>query len=239
MTATLTPQDAARLNTQFAAAPPIDIIRWAVETFAPDVALTSSFGTDSAALLHMARGIDPAISVRFVDTGFHFPETLQFKDELVRRWNLNLSVFRTRMDVERFKREHLEMPSEHPDYCCGDSKVEATTRALAGLRCWMTGITRADSPTRATTPFVDVLEGGLVKVTPLAAWSLQQIHAYMREHDIPFHPLWYQGYTSIGCYPCTRKPIDPNDPRSGRWIGLDQTECGIHEIGKSPHQSTR
>ena len=229
-----TPEEVQRLNATFAATHPSEIIRWAVETFRPDVAMTSSFGAKSAALLHMAVQVDPALSVRVVDTGLLFPETLQFMEELKQRFHLNISVFRTRMDVEQFKREHAHLPIGHPDFCCGDYKVEATERALAGLRCWITGISRDEAKTRANTPFVEVLTTGMTKVAPLAAWTSKQIHAYMTKHALPYHPLWHQGYTSIGCYPCTQKPTDPNDPRSGRWAGQDKTECGIHDIGKPP-----
>jgi phosphoadenosine phosphosulfate reductase len=125
------------------------------------------------------------------------------------------------------------LPIEHPDYCCGDYKVEATERALADLHCWITGVRRSQSDTRANTPFVEVLQDGLVKVAPIAAWTPKQVYDYIVQNDLPFHPLWHQGYTSIGCYPCTQKPLDPNDPRSGRWAGQAKTECGIHFIGKS------
>ena len=230
----LTPQGLARLNARFARAHPTEIIRWAVETFRPDVALTSSFGVDSAALLHMAVQADPRISIRFVDTGFHFPETLRFMEELTRRFHLNVCVFRTRLpagDIERLKREHAARPIDDR-YCCGEYKVEATRRALAGLRCWITGLMREEAVTRKATPFVEVLESGLTKVAPIVAWSARQIHAYLEEHRLPFHPLWAAGYTSIGCALHTQKPVDPNDPRSGRWAGQDKTECGIHDIGK-------
>jgi phosphoadenosine phosphosulfate reductase len=229
----LSPDDVQRLNARFAAAPPIDILRWAVDTFRPGVALTSSFGARSAAILHMAVQVDPQISVRLVDTGFLFPETLQFMQTLKERFHLNLQIFRTSMDVETFKREHADMPVEHPDYCCGEYKIEATRRALAGLRCWLTGLRRTDAVTRAATPFVEVLDNGLVKVSPLAAWTAKDVHQYMVQHDLPYHPLFAQGYTSIGCYPCTQKPVDPNNPRSGRWVGQNKTECGIHDLGKT------
>jgi len=228
------PEEVKRLNASFATAHPSEIIRWAVDTFRPDVAMTSSFGAKSAGLIHLAIQVDPTINIRFVDTGLLFPETLQFMEELKRRFHLNVSVFRTRMDVEQFKREHAHLPIGHPDFCCGDYKVEATERALAGLRCWITGISRDEAATRANTPFVEVLTTGVAKVAPLAAWTSKQLQAYMTKHDLPYHPLWSQGYTSIGCYPCTQKPTNPNDPRSGRWAGQDKTECGIHDIGKPP-----
>ena len=229
----LTPQEVERLNAKFAAAHPIEIIRWAVETFRQGAALTSSFGVKSAGIIHMAIQVDPAIDIRVVDTGLLFPETYQFMEELKQRFQLNLNVFKTRLDVETFKKEHAHLPVGHPDFCCSEYKVEATERALSGLTCWITGISRSDAKTRTSTPFVEVLTNGLTKVAPLAAWSSQDLHAYMTQHNLPDHPLWPQGYTSIGCWPCTQKSADPNDPRSGRWAGQDKTECGIHDIGKA------
>jgi phosphoadenosine phosphosulfate reductase len=234
--ASISPQEVRRLNEAFAKAHPTQIIRWALETFSPDVALTSSFGAESACLIHLAIQVDPSISIRMVDTGFIFDETLQFMEQLKTRFGLNVSVFRTKMDVEKFKQEHAHLPPGHPDFCCGEYKVEATERALSGLRCWLTGIRRSQAPTRAQTQHVEVLSGGLVKLAPIAAWTPRDIHAYMTAHDLPYHPLWQKGYTSIGCWPCTRKPTDPDEPRSGRWAGQDKTECGIHMIGKTEPQ---
>ena len=230
----LTPQAVKELNATFATAQPAKIIRWALETFRPDAAVTSSFGAESAALIHLAVQVDPRVNIRTVDTGLLFPETYQFMEELRKRFNLNLSIFKTRLDVERFKREHAHLPIGHPDFCCSEYKVEAMERSLEGLRCWMTGISRGDAPTRADTPFVEVLTNGLTKVAPLAAWTPKDYEDYLTAHDLPYHPLWSQGYISIGCYAFTQKPTNPNDPRSGRWPGQDKTECGIHDIGRPP-----
>ena len=228
----LLPQDIKALNERFINTHPVEIIRWAVETFRPDVALTSSFGARSAVLIHMAIQADPKMNIRLVDTGLLFPETLEFVEHLKRRFSLNLTVVRSKLNVDQFLKEHAGQAPGHPDFCCSPWKVEATERALADLRCWITGIQRSESTTRAQTPFVELLEDGMVKVAPLAAWNSKQQHAYMGEHDLPYHPLWEKGYTSIGCWPCTQKPVDPNNPRSGRWAGQDKTECGIHDIGK-------
>ena len=230
--AILTPQNIKEFNVRFAKAHPVEVIRWAVQVFGSELALTSSFGAKSAGIIHMAIQADPKINIRFVDTGLLFPETYQFLEELKRRFALNLTTFRTRLDVEQFKRDHAHLPIGHPDFCCSEWKVEATKRALEGLRCWITGISRSDSKTRAKTPFIERLTNGLVKVAPLAAWTAKDLDAYMTEHQLPYHPLWSQGYTSIGCYPCTKRPVDPNDPRSGRWPGQEKTECGIHDISK-------
>ena len=230
----LTPKELAALNSKFETAHPTEIIRWAVETFRPDVALTSSFGADSAAIIHMALQADPRLSIRTVDTGFLFPETLQFIDTLRRRFNLNLTVIRTKLsdqEIARLKRGHAASPIDEK-YCCGEYKREATARALTGLRCWIAGLMRVESASRRNTPIIEQLSSGLVKVAPIAAWTQKQIYGYMQEHQLPYHPLWAQGYTSIGCALHTAKPVDPNDPRSGRWAGTDKTECGIHDIGK-------
>ncbi len=229
-----TPDEVTRLNARFEAAHPTDIIRWAVETFRPDVTLTTSFGTDSAALIHLALQVDPAINVRTVDTGLLFPETYQFLEALRQRFQLHLTVVKSRLDVPAFLKEHEGQQPGHPDFCCSPYKVEAMERALRGVRCWITGLRRDEAPTRAATPVVQVLETGVTKVAPLATWTAKQVHAYMAEHNLPYHPLWAQGYTSIGCWPCTQRPVDPNDPRSGRWAGQDKTECGIHDIGQPP-----
>lgn len=236
----LTPQDVARLNAQFEQASPTEIIRWAVDTFRPDIAVTSSFGTDSAALIHMALQVDPQISIRTVDTGFLFPETLQFMESLRAQWRLNLQVFRTALsdaEIARLKDEHTRTPIDDR-YCCGTYKREATERALAGLRCWIAGLMRAEVDSRRETPIVERLTNGVVKVAPIAAWTLRQITDYMHQHALPYHPLWAQGYTSVGCALHTQKPLDPNKPRSGRWAG-EKTECGIQDIGKPPHQPNK
>ena len=232
----LTPQEVQRLNAKFESAHPTEIIRWAVETFRQDVALTSSFGTDSAAILHMALSVDPHISIRTVDTGFLFPETLQHMADLTQHLHLNLTIYRTTLDdatIERLKRQHPTQPIDD-NYCCGTYKREATERALAGVRCWIAGLMREEAATRRNTPIIEVLSNGVTKVAPIATWTAKQVHAYMTQHQLPYHPLWSQGYTSIGCALHTREPVNPNDPRSGRWAGQGKTECGIHEIGKPP-----
>jgi phosphoadenosine phosphosulfate reductase len=239
---TLTPQELAQLNARFARAHPTEIIRWAVETFRPDVALTSSFGADSAAIIHMALQVDPRLSIRTVDTGFVFPETLTFTEELRRRWRLNLTVFRSRLpleEIERLKRQHAAGQPIDERYCCGQYKHEATERVLGGLRCWIAGLMRVEAATRRNTPIIEPLANGIVKVAPIATWTHQQIHDYMQQHQLPYHPLWLKGYTSIGCALHTQRPVDPNDPRSGRWAGTGKTECGIHDIGKPQKHGTR
>ena len=230
-----TEAELASLNAKFESAHPVEIIRWAVETFRPDAALTSSFGADSAALIHMALQVEPNISIRTVDTGFLFPETLQFTEELRKRFNLNLTIITTKLsqaEIDRLKAEHAAGKPIDERYCCGEYKREATERALAGLTCWIAGLMRVEAVTRRNTPIVERLANGLFKVAPIATWTNKQIDDYMQQRHLPYHPLWHQGYTSIGCAFHTQKPVGPNNPRSGRWAGTDKTECGIHDIGK-------
>ena len=165
------PHELTQLNARFAETHPAEIIRWAVETFRPEIAVTSSFGADSAAILHMAVQVDPGISVRTVDTGFLFPETRAHMEQLKRLLNLNLTVVRTRLDeatIVRLTREHATTPIDDR-YCCGEYKREATERALAGVACWIAGLMREEAVTRRETPFVDVLANGITKVAPIAA----------------------------------------------------------------------
>jgi phosphoadenosine phosphosulfate reductase len=185
----------------------------------------------------MALQADPRISIRTVDTGFLFPETRQYTQGLAKAWSLNLTVVRTKLsdaEIARLKAQHAAGKEVDDKYCCGEYKREATERALAGLACWIAGLMRAEAKTRRETPIVGRLSTGMVKVAPIAAWTQRQINAYMQQHALPYHPLWAQGYTSIGCAFHTQKPVDPNDPRSGRWAGQGKTECGIHDIGKPP-----
>ncbi len=230
----LSPDKIDSLNRRFEKAQPQEIIRWAVDAFRPKIALTSSFGARSAALIHMAIQADPKMEIRLVDTGLLFPETYAFVEQLRKQLNLNLVVIKSKLNVEQFLKEHVGQKPGDPDFCCSPWKVEATERALQGLDCWIAGIRRSEAKTREATPIVELLTTGVVKVAPLALWSSKQQHEYMVKHGLPYHPLWEKGYTSVGCWPCTLKPVNPNDPRSGRWAGQDKTECGIHDIGKKP-----
>ena len=159
---------------------------------------------------------------------------MQHMQHLKRLLPLTLTVFRTTLDdatIATLTRQHATSPIDDR-YCCGEYKREAMERALAGVTCWMTGLMREEAATRRATPIVEVLGNGITKVAPIAAWSAKQVHAYMQEHQLPYHPLWAQGYTSIGCALHTQKPVDPSDSRSGRWTNTGKTECGIHDIGK-------
>lgn len=222
------------LSAEFEDRDALDIIAWAADAFGDDLALSSSFGADSAVMLHLATRVKPDIKVIAVDTGFLFPETVRFRDELAERLNLNLHVYRPLVPREIFLEEHGKMWQSSPDSCCGMNKREPFDRAKRelGVRAWLTGIRREQSATRRSTPIVQRDHMGLVKLCPIAQWTTKDVHYYLQENELPYHPLRDQGYLSIGCHPeegfCTTKVRPGEDPRSGRWAGFDKTECGLH-----------
>jgi len=215
----LTDAELRRLNAAFEHATPTRIIRWAVDEFGTRLALTASM-TD-AVLVDLATRVDPAIEVVFIDTGYHFPETLETVEAVRRRYGLNLRIMTVAPQEE-------SLWEADPENCCSAVKVGQLDRALADKDAWMSGLRRAEAPTRAGAPIVGRDIRGLVKVNPLATWSDVDVRGYIADHDVPVNPLLERGYLSIGCMPCTR-PVQPGeDPRAGRWSGTDRTECGLH-----------
>ncbi len=201
--------------------------------------ITSSFQAECMVLLHLLREQRPDIPVLFLETGYHFPETIEYRDRLAREWNLKLRNLEAAQSVADQESAFGILNQTTPDRCCKLRKVEPLFAGLADYDTWFTALRREQSPTRAglqeEEPFR--LPGGhsLKKVSPLAAWTNQDVWRYMERHSIPALPLYEQGYTSIGCQPCTALPLDPSNPRSGRWAnGRAQSgnggklECGIH-----------
>jgi phosphoadenosine phosphosulfate reductase len=193
--------------------------------------VTSSFQAEDVAVLHMVRAILPNIPVLFLETGYHFPETLAYRDRIAAEWGLNLvNVFPERTVAEQESAFGILYQSA-PDRCCGMRKVEPLFRSLAPYDVWVTGLRRQQSKSRANLQAEETftLPGGKVlsKLSPLADWTTRDVWYYAETHGIPLLPLYEKGYTSIGCAPCTSLPFDPDDPRSGRWSG-QKLECGIH-----------
>jgi phosphoadenosine phosphosulfate reductase len=215
----LTDADLARLSAEFEHVPASRIISWAVGEFGTRLALTASM-TD-AVLVDLATRVDPGIEVVFIDTGYHFPETLETVEVVRRRYGLNLRI----MTVAPQEQSLWEAD---PENCCSAVKVGQLDRALADKDAWMSGLRRAEASTRAGAPIIGRDIRGLVKVNPLATWTDLDVRGYVADHDIPVNPLLDQGYLSIGCMPCTRPVAPGDDPRSGRWSGSDRTECGLH-----------
>lgn len=215
-----TDDELAELNHEFEKLPASKIVQWAVDSFAPHLSLSASM--QDAVLIDLATKVDPAIEVVFIDTGYHFPETLDTVETVRRRYGLNLRI----MTVRPFAEALWELD---PENCCSSVKVGQLDRALAGKVAWMSGLRRSEADSRAGAPIVGRDLRGLIKVNPLATWTDDDVASYIEANDVPVNPLLRQGYTSVGCQPCTTLPSDPGDPRSGRWAGLDKTECGLHE----------
>ncbi len=214
-----TTTDLAALNTQFETADPSEVLTWAFDQLG-DVVVACSF--EDLVLVDLVRTRWPEAEFVFLDTGGHFPETLEFVDRIEREWSLRITRPALGPDV-------ADWPCGTAQ-CCARRKVEPLQRTLAGRAGWITALKRVDAPTRATTPIVSYDEKfGLVKVNPLATWTDDDIAYYIQQHALASHPLWAEGYASIGCAAVTTKPVNPGDRRSGRWAGGDKVECGLHE----------
>ena len=201
-------------------APAEDVVAWAWERYGPGLALSASF--QDCVLVDVATRVAPDVEVVFLDTQYHFPETLAYVEAVRERYDLNLRAVSPLVEPDDRWRTDV-------DGCCALRKVEPLDRALADKAAWMSGLRRADSPARATTPVVAAdWRRGIVKVNPLATWSDADVDAYVRDHGLPVHPLASAGYPSIGCQPCTRPVAAGEDARAGRWAGTAKTECGLH-----------
>jgi phosphoadenosine phosphosulfate reductase len=211
-----TVEEAAR---RFEGADPLAVISWAVENFGDDVVMASSF--QDAVLLEMTSKVAPDLEIIFLDTKFHFPETLAYMRRCQQIYGLNLRVLEPSVGIEEFP-----CGSEH---CCDYRKVAPMNDYLATKSAWVTGLKRVDTPERATAPVVSYDETrGLVKINPLVTWTDDDVDDYVEANSLPRHPLNYVGYVSIGCAPTTRPVAPGENPRAGRWAGMDKTECGLH-----------
>jgi len=220
---------AAELSAQYEGWTPQDILRDAIRNeFLGDITLSSSFGADSAVLLHMVAQIAPNLPVLFLDTDRHFFQTLQYRDELVARLGLT-NLINLRADPEEAAAEDAKgtLWRTNPDQCCDLRKVRPLDRLMDGYGAWISGRKRHQAKTRANLPIVE-WDGRHFKVNPLATWTQADLDAYFAAHDLPHHPLVEQGFPSIGCFTCTKPVEDGGDARSGRWAGTEKVECGIH-----------
>ena len=209
-------------------APAEDIVRWAVEAFGKRICVTSSM-TD-AVIIDLASRIKPGIDVIFLDTGYHFAETIGTRDAVEAVYPVNLiNVTPSRTVAEQDRDLGPRLYGRNPDLCCYLRKVVPLEKALEPYLAWITGVRREETTSRRDTPVVDWdARRMMVKVNPIAAWSQEQVDAYIEERGILVNPLVFDGYPSIGCATCTMRAEPGADPRSGRWAGTSKTECGIH-----------
>ena len=209
-------------------APAEVIIEWAAATFGERFCITSSMG--DAVLAHLAEKVVPGVDVVFLDTGYHFVETIGTRDAVQATMNVNLiSITPVQSVAEQDAEYGPELYKRDPDLCCALRKVKPLADSLAKYDAWATGLRRAETHNRVIAPVIGWdAKKQKVKVSPIARWSDEQVERYIAENGVLVNPLVYDGYPSIGCAPCTRRVAPGEDPRSGRWAGTNKTECGIH-----------
>ena len=226
----------AELDARLRDAHPQEVLRVALETYGDKLALVSSFGAESAVLLHMAAQLNPDIAILFLDTGMLFGQTLDYRKQLAAKLGLT--------GVRDLRPQYTDLAINDPkanlwktstDACCEIRKVRPLDRALGDFDAWITGRKRFHGGDRLRLPVVERGADGKVKFNPLANWAKADLDAYVLEHDLPAHPLVEQGFPSIGCWPCTKAVEAGGDVRAGRWAGSDKTECGIHVERASPN----
>lgn len=218
--------DSARLES----ATPQEIIQYAVEHYFPKLTMATAFGPEGCTIIHMLAEIEPKTPVFNLDTGYQFQETLDLRDEIARRYGIDVELRKPDTTIEEYEAQHGgPVYRTNPDQCCFQRKIITLRRSVVGMKAWMSGIRRDQSPDRAEAPIVGWdKKFGLVKISPLANWTKKDVWKFITDHDVPYNPLHDQGYTSIGCWPCTRSVMFGEDERAGRWSGTAKTECGLH-----------
>jgi phosphoadenosine phosphosulfate reductase len=219
---------AAAAADSLAHAPAQEIVAWAVRVFGPRVVVASSMADTH--LVHLAQAVSPGIDVLFLDTGYHFAETIGTRDAVEQSYDITLHTIEPRDTVAEQDRAYgPRLHDRDPDRCCALRKVEPLERGLAPFEAWITGMRREDAPTRAAlAPVAYDERRNMLKLSPLAEWTQDDVDAYNADNKVLINPLYLDGYASIGCEPCTRRVQPGRDPRAGRWSGLGKTECGIH-----------
>ncbi|MBN2045701.1 MAG: phosphoadenylyl-sulfate reductase [Anaerolineales bacterium] len=224
-----TPEEIDHLSDEFESASPQEILQWAVDTFCSNMALSSSFQTHSIPLLHMVKQIHPEMRILFLETGYHFWDTLMFREQLEQLWGLNIVDLRRDLSWNTFlQRFGKDLPETNPTLCCYIRKVQPMQIATAGLDAWITGIRRDQTDQRASAKILEIKRDGLIRVAPMLNWRRAEIDAYINHYNLPKHPLPVEQYPSVGCKPCTRAVQPGEDDRAGRWAGKGKTECGLH-----------
>jgi phosphoadenosine phosphosulfate reductase len=205
-----------------------DLLAWTDENFAGHYIVASNM--QDAVLVDLAAKVRPGVDVLFLDTGYHFVETIGTRDAVEAVYDVNVVNVRPERSVaEQDALLGKNLFERNANECCRLRKVEPLSKALQGYSAWVTGIRRVEAPTRANAPLISWDAAfGLVKINPLAAWTDEDMQAYIDANGILVNPLVDEGYPSIGCAPCTNKPVEGADPRSGRWLGQSKTECGLH-----------
>ncbi|MGE3822570.1 MAG: phosphoadenylyl-sulfate reductase [Isosphaeraceae bacterium] len=214
---------------------PQEILRWAVESFHPKLTMATAFGPEGCVILHMLAEIEPNVRVFNLDTGYQFAETLELRDQIARRYGIEVEMVRPDTTVAEFEAANGGPVYTHaPDRCCHQRKIVPLRRAVAGYEAWISAIRADQSADRSKAKLVAWdPKFELVKVNPLLWWTKRDVWAFLVTNKVPYNPLHDQGYPSIGCWPCTRPVAEGEDERAGRWAGQAKTECGLHSLDSS------
>lgn len=205
------------------------ILEYALSQFQDKISLVSSFGADSAVLLRMIADLAPNTPVLFLDTGFHFSETLEHRDQLIAQLGLtNVQSLHAQPNILSMRDPINRLHREDPDSCCEIRKTSVLQEALLPYTAWISGRKRFQTKHRQELKVFELDREMRIKVNPLAAWTASDVDLYLEKNNLPRHPLWDMGYRSVGCEPCTAPSFDSEDARAGRWAGCGKTECGIH-----------
>jgi phosphoadenosine phosphosulfate reductase len=211
---------------------PEDIVHWAWQVFGESAAVTSSFQSHSLPLLHIVSKVAPDLPILFLDTGFHFEETLEFRDRIVDMFDLNLKVLRVKQGHDSFKKDYGNLYNKNPDLCCHLNKVQPLVNLMKDYNAWIAGIRNNQTKYRSEAKLVSTPKENnpynVYKICPILDWSSRDVWNYIADNELPQHPLTRKGYLSIGCAPCTRPVLDKKTERSGRWENHEKTECGLH-----------
>ncbi len=224
--------DLSHLNMQFRYAECEKVLEWVIANLYPDVAMTTSFQASGIVLISFVRKIRKDFPVYFIDTGYHFPETLEFRDRLIQEWELNVITVKPEDDQYKLELETGDPLKAALDTCCQLNKVEPLNNLKKKLdvSAWISAVRRDQSPNRAKFNMFMLDKTGYMRIHPLLHWDSRRMWKYIFSQQLPFHPLYDQGYTSIGCFPtsCTTRSISGDNERSGRWSNSGKTECGLH-----------
>lgn len=232
MSVVLTAEQIKEANARLEQASAAEILRWATQTFFPRLTMATAFGAEGCCILHLLAEIQPRVRIFNLDTGYQFAETLELREKIYQRYDIQVELIRPEMTVEEYEREHGgPLYRIRPDQCCHDRKILPLKQAIKGYDAWISAIRRDQTDHRAKASVVQWdAKFGLIKVNPLLNWTRSDVWRFILEHKIPYNPLHDQGYPSIGCWPCTAPVGEGVHERAGRWAGSGKKECGLHVI---------
>jgi phosphoadenosine phosphosulfate reductase len=225
-------EEIAAANERLLGRAPEVVLSWAVERFYPRLTMATAFGAEGCCLIHMLAEIEPNVRIFNLETGYQFPETLELRERIKRRYGLEVEYVQPELAVNEYEAEHGGPLYRHrPDQCCYDRKILPLRRAIVGYDAWISAIRRDQTAERQQA---DVIQWDakfeLVKANPLLAWTRRDVWSFIHKHEIPYNPLHDRNYPSIGCWPCTQPVGEEDDERAGRWAGRAKKECGLHVI---------